>query len=137
MTSKNKPIVFLLNAAERKPNISIIGKLTSTRYLFTQQHKSLNHRKKLLIFTSNNQQRFQTSQNAKNSSNKNSTDDRKSGFFGNGFKYLTAVTLGTTTGLVTGYWLMRDQYKIENENEQTRQTGFQATRFVSYNNFSS
>lgn len=53
-------------------------------------------------------------------------------------KYLISIGLGTSVGLVTGYYLMLDQFRFVDDHNQAIRSflnhDFQPTKFVSINN---
>jgi hypothetical protein len=114
LITKSKQIVLLFNNETRS---------FSTRAAFGNS-KHLNSIK------SNSTARFQSTQSG-GSSSQNAGDGKKRPL-SNFLKYAISIGLGTTAGLATGYWLMLDQYKAEDANEQTRAADFQATRFVNF-----
>ena len=108
LLAKSKQILVLINIDTRP---------ITTRAAFNKNHKCI------CTVKQTQSARFQSTQGA------NSNGEKK-GPFGNFLKYAVSIGLGATAGLATGYWLMLDQYRAEDENEQTRTEDFQATRFV-------
>lgn len=62
---------------------------------------------------------------------------QKSSFLKNGLKYFITIGLGTSAGLLTGYYLMLDQFKpFDNQNEAVRSflpNDFNPTKLVHKN----
>jgi hypothetical protein len=72
--------------------------------------------------------RFQSQQ-----ANATSNQELKKPFLKTSFLYSLSVVLGGLFGVVTGYWLMRDESQIENDNESVRvKNVYESTKDVSF-----
>lgn len=96
------------------------------RYHHVQIIRKQNHKKLLIVL--------------KRSSYSTQSSLSRRGIARNVLKYSLAIALGTTAGLLTGYYLMLDQFKLvyDDPNQASRtflpDGQYQATRFVCYYN---
>lgn len=131
--SKNRNFLSIfnqINISSRK--FSKCNLKSTSRYLNLDRLNILgqtNERAKNLILTT--KIRFQ-SQQANTTSNQ---ELRKKPFLKTSLLYSVSVVMGGLFGVLTGYWLMRDESQTENDNESIRvKNVYESTKYVSFLN---
>ena len=131
--SKNRNFLSVfnqINISSRK--FSKCNLKSTSRYLNLDRLNILgqtNERAKNLILTT--KIRFQ-SQQANTTSNQ---ELKKKPFLKTSLLYSVSVVMGGLFGVLTGYWLMRDESQTENDNESIRvKNVYESTKYVSFLN---
>lgn len=131
--SKNRNFLSIfnqINISSRK--FSKCNLKSTSRYLNLDRLNILgqtNERAKNLILTT--KIRFQ-SQQANTTSNQ---ELKKKPFLKTSLLYSVSVVMGGLFGVLTGYWLMRDESQTENDNESIRvKNVYESTKYVSFLN---
>lgn len=126
--SKNKQLIFVnTRLALNLTKYASTNKRNNSNIIFSNNSKKNQYNKSILLSNSNISKRFQSTENSGKSG-----ESTKNEFFSNFLKYLISIGFGGTVGLVTGYFLMRDQFKNENQNEETRYVDYQATKYIEH-----
>ena len=129
--SKNRSFLFIFNQINNSSrNFSKCNLKSTSRSLILDRLNILGQRneraKNQIIAT---KIRFQ-SQQANTTSNQ---ELKKRPFLKTSLLYSVSVVLGGLFGVVTGYWLMRDESQIENDNESVRvKNVYESTKDVSF-----